>query len=137
MKRLMVTVPVLCLSLLFTPIQIQILHAQSPEATQKLEQLAKQLKLTPQQKLQIAPILESEAPKIKAITGDPGLSKVQKMEQLKGVHDQTDPQMKSILTPESTRSCRKSARRTRSRPSRKDICDSVVLSLASRHASPN
>jgi protein CpxP len=100
MKRLMVTVPVLCLSLLFTPIQIQILHAQSPEATQKLEQLAKQLKLTPQQKLQIAPILESEAPKIKAITGDPGLSKVQKMEQLKGVHDQTDPQMKSILTPE-------------------------------------
>ena len=88
----------LCWYILFTPTQK--LHAQSGEGAKRFEQLAKELKLTPQQKAQVIPILEGEAPRVEAIKGDPSLSKVQKLEQLKAVHAQTDPQVKSILTPE-------------------------------------
>jgi hypothetical protein len=37
---------------------------------------------------------------VEAIKGDLSLSKVQKLEQLKAVHAQTDPQVRSILSPE-------------------------------------
>jgi periplasmic protein CpxP/Spy len=76
------------------------LVAQSVKATEKLERLAADLALTPQQKRQLIPILASEAPKVEAIKADSSLSKIQKLEQLKAVHDQTDPQVKAILTPE-------------------------------------
>jgi outer membrane murein-binding lipoprotein Lpp len=42
-------------------------RAQSPQSMQKIEQLTTQLQLTPQQKTQLAPILEAEAPKVQAI----------------------------------------------------------------------
>src|SRR5271168_1294324 len=57
----------LCFGMLLTPVQM--IQAQNGPAAQKIEQLAKQLKLTPQQKLQLAPILEAEAPKAEAIKG--------------------------------------------------------------------
>jgi hypothetical protein len=82
---------------LFIPAQ---LSAQSVKATEKLQRLAADLALTPQQKRQLIPILASEAPKVEAIRSDSSLSKIQKLEQLKAVHDQTDPQVKAILTPE-------------------------------------
>jgi hypothetical protein len=87
----------LCWCVLFGPIQM--LQAQSGAASQKLEQLAKQLKLTPQQKVRLMPILEAEAPKVEAIKADPTLGKPQKLEQLNAVHQQIDPEVKSILTP--------------------------------------
>ncbi|HEY7387253.1 MAG TPA: hypothetical protein VH640_02015 [Bryobacteraceae bacterium] len=76
------------------------LGAQSVKPTEKLQRLAADLALTPQQKRQLIPILASEAPKVEAIKADSSLSKIQKLEQLKAVHDQTDPQVKAILTPE-------------------------------------
>jgi hypothetical protein len=83
------------------------LFAQAPSqaqagraAAQKLERLASQLELTPQQKRQLIPVLAAEAPKVEAIRNDSSLSKLQKLEQLKAVHDRTDPQVKAILTPE-------------------------------------
>jgi hypothetical protein len=76
------------------------LYAQTRPGTQKIEQLATQLQLTPQQKMKLIPILRAEAPKVQAIKADTSLSMLQKMEQLKSVHDETDPQVKSILTPE-------------------------------------
>lgn len=66
----------------------------------KLEAIAQQLNLTPQQKAKVLPILADEAPKVQAIKNDNSLSKIQKVQHLKALHQQTDPQMKAILSPE-------------------------------------
>jgi len=74
--------------------------AQKGSAMSKAQAIAQQLNLTPQQKEKILPILIDEVPKVQAIKNDNSLSKIQKMQQLRAVHQQTDPQMKAILTPE-------------------------------------
>jgi Spy/CpxP family protein refolding chaperone len=66
----------------------------------KLQAISQQLNLTPEQKAKVLPILADEAPKIQAIKNDNSLSKIQKIQRLKAVHQQTDPQMKAILSPE-------------------------------------
>ena len=76
------------------------LPAQPQPRSQKLQEIATQLQLTPEQKMQLLPILAAEAPKVRAIKNDPSLSKEQKLQQLKALHDETSPQVKSILTPE-------------------------------------
>jgi Spy/CpxP family protein refolding chaperone len=65
----------------------------------KLQAVAKQLDLTPQQKVKILPILADEGPKVEAIKNDNSLSKIQKVQQIRVIHRQTDPQMKAILSP--------------------------------------
>jgi len=65
----------------------------------KLQAISQQLNLTPEQKAKVLPILAEEAPKIQAIRNDNSLSKVQRIQQIKAVHQQTDPQMKAILSP--------------------------------------
>ena len=65
----------------------------------KLQAVAQQLDLTPQQKVKILPILADEGPKVEAIKNDNSLSKIQKVQQIKAIHRQTDPQMKAILSP--------------------------------------
>src|SRR5947207_14270308 len=65
----------------------------------KVQAIAQQLDLTPQQKLRILPILTDEAPKVQAIKNDNSLSKIQKMQQIRDIHKQTDPQKKTILSP--------------------------------------
>jgi periplasmic protein CpxP/Spy len=100
MKRCMLLFTVLALCSCAWFISTQKSYAQSGQGAQKIEHLAKELKLTPQQKAQLMPILEAEAPQLKAIKANTSLSKSQRLEQLKAVHDQTDPQVKSILTPE-------------------------------------
>jgi len=74
--------------------------AQKGEAMSKAQAIAQQLSLTPQQKEKILPILASEVPKVHAIKNDNSLSTMQKMQQLRTLHQQTDPQMKAILSPE-------------------------------------
>jgi hypothetical protein len=81
---------------LFTPAAR--LNAQAGQAADKFEMISRQLNLTPQQKLQLIPILKAEAPKVQAIRNDASLSRLQKIERLKAVHDETDPQVKSVLT---------------------------------------
>jgi hypothetical protein len=73
---------------------------QAGQAIQKIEQISRQLNLTPEQKAQLVPILRAEAPQVKAIKSDTTLTRLQKMERLKALHDQTDPQVKSILNPD-------------------------------------
>jgi protein CpxP len=82
--------------------QAQGAQAQGAQAQgmQKFEQLSRQLNLTPAQKVQLIPILRAEAPKVEAIKANTSLSRVQKLAQVKALHDQTDPQVRSILTPE-------------------------------------
>jgi periplasmic protein CpxP/Spy len=74
--------------------------AQQGGATQRAQAVAQELNLTPQQKEKILPILAAEVPKVNAIKNDNSLSRTQKMEQVKAIHQQTDPQMKAILSPE-------------------------------------
>ena len=66
----------------------------------KLEEIAKYLNLTPQQKDKVLPILADEAPKVRAIKDDPSFSRMQRAQRIKAIHQQNDPQMKAILSPE-------------------------------------
>jgi len=74
--------------------------AQKGDAMSKAQAIAQQLNLTPQQKEKILPILAAEVPKVRAIKNDNSLSTMMKMQQLRAIHQQTDPQMKAILSPE-------------------------------------
>src|SRR5436309_15746159 len=74
--------------------------AQKAGAISKAEAMAQQLNLTPQQKEKVLPILAGEGPKVQAIKNDNSLSKMQKMQQLRAIHQQSDRQMKAILSPD-------------------------------------
>ena len=86
----------LCLGTFVLPIATS--SAQNKAA--KVQAIAQQLDLTPQQKGKILPILADEVPKVEAIKNDNSLSKVQKIQQIKAIHQQTDPQIKAILSQE-------------------------------------
>jgi hypothetical protein len=73
--------------------------AQNPAAEEKAMALAQQLKLTPQQEVEVLPILKIEAPKFEAIKNDPSMSGMQKMEALHAIHSENAPQLQKILTP--------------------------------------
>jgi Spy/CpxP family protein refolding chaperone len=73
---------------------------QKGQAMSKAQAVAQQLSLSPQQKEKILPILATEVPKLQHIKNDNSLSTVQKMQAVRGLHQQTDPQMKAILSPE-------------------------------------
>ena len=75
-------------------------QGQGAAQAQKLAALAKQLNLTPEQKTKLMPILEADAPKLQAIKNNASLGPMQKMEQLKAIHAQSDPQIKSVLNPQ-------------------------------------
>jgi hypothetical protein len=75
-------------------------YAQKPTGLAKAEAIAQQLDLTPQQKLIFLPILRDEAPKVQAIKNDNSLSRVQKVQKIRAIHQQTDPQMKATLSKE-------------------------------------
>ena len=75
--------------------------AQQQSAQQKsakLEEIAQYLNLTPQQEDKILPILAAEAPKAREIKDDPSFSRIQRVQRIKAIHQQNDPQMKAILS---------------------------------------
>jgi hypothetical protein len=74
------------------------LLAQTPE--QKLQHLSQALNLTAQQKGEMLPILQEEGPKLKAIKNDPNMTGAQKAMQLRAIHQETDPKVKAILSPQ-------------------------------------
>ena len=74
------------------------LQAQTPE--QKIQHLAQVLNLSAQQKGEMLPILQEEGPKLEGIKNNPNLTGAQKAMQLRAIHQQTDPQVKTILSPQ-------------------------------------
>ena len=72
---------------------------QASDPTAKLEALSKQLQLTPQQKGEMLPILKEEGPKLEAIKNNSSLSGMQKMRQLRAIHNESAPQLQKILSP--------------------------------------
>jgi periplasmic protein CpxP/Spy len=73
--------------------------AQNQAAMSKAQAIAQQLNLTRQQKAKVLPILAEEGPKVEAIKNNSSLSGFQKVQQIRAIHQQTDPQMKAILSP--------------------------------------
>ena len=76
-------------------------HAQKmpKERQERLMAVAKQLHVTHKQAKQLFPILNAEEPQLQAIRNDPSLSRTEKIQRLQAVHEQSDPQIKAILTP--------------------------------------
>jgi len=72
---------------------------QAADPAAKLQALSQQLKLTPQQKMQMLPILKQEGPKLEAIKNNPSLPPMQKMRQLRAIHNESAPQLQKILSP--------------------------------------
>ncbi len=72
---------------------------QDADPAAKMQALAQQLKLTPQQKMQMLPILKQEGPKIEAVKNNTSLSGMQKMRQLHAIHAESAPQLQKILSP--------------------------------------
>ena len=72
---------------------------QTADPSAKLQALSQQLKLTPQQKMQMLPILKEEGPKLEAIKNNPSLPPMQKMKQLRAIHNESAPQLQKILSP--------------------------------------
>jgi hypothetical protein len=72
---------------------------QTTDPAAKMQALSQQLKLTPQQKMQMLPILKEEGPKIEAIKNNPSLPPMQKMKQLHAIHAESAPQLQKILSP--------------------------------------
>jgi hypothetical protein len=50
--------------------------------------------------MQLLPILEADAPKLQAIKNNTSLGPLQKLEQMKAIHAQSDPQIQKILSPQ-------------------------------------
>jgi hypothetical protein len=73
--------------------------SQSPDAEAKVQALAKQLKLTPEQEAKMLPILKEEGPKFEAIKNNPSLPPMQKMKQLHAIHAESAPELQKILSP--------------------------------------
>ena len=89
--------------LMVTMVSAQQKSAQQQSPQQKsanLERIAQYLNLTPQQKDKILPILADEAPRVREIRNDNSLSRMQKAQRIKAMHQQNDPQMKAILSPQ-------------------------------------
>src|SRR5438445_10569752 len=76
---------------------------QSPDAEEKAIALAQQLKLTPQQEVEVLPILKAEAPKFEAIKNDPSMSGMQKMKALHAIHSENAPELQKSLPPSHNR----------------------------------
>lgn len=72
--------------------------AQTP--AEKLQHLSQVLNLSPEQKSELLPILEQEGPKLEALRNNPNLTPGQKVMQLRAIHQQSDPQIKAILSPQ-------------------------------------
>jgi hypothetical protein len=46
------------------------------------------------------PILKAEAPKIEAIKNNPSMPPLEKAKELRAIHQQSDPEVKAILSPQ-------------------------------------
>lgn len=84
-----------CVSLVSTSYAQPISKARE----QRLAAVAKQLRLTRDQERQLVPILQAEEPKLQAIKNDQSLSRAEKLGRLRAVHNESNPQVKAILTP--------------------------------------
>ncbi len=99
-RTMVLTVLALAICMLLATAPASQAQGQNSAQAQKLAMVAKQLNLTPQQKVKLMPILADEAPKVEAIKANTSLTGLQKMEQMRALHEQTNPQVQAILSPQ-------------------------------------
>ncbi len=99
-RTMVLTVLALAICMLLATAPASQAQGQNSAQAQKLAMVAKQLNLTPQQKMKLMPILADEAPKVEAIKANTSLTGLQKMEQMRALHEQTNPQVQAILSPQ-------------------------------------
>jgi hypothetical protein len=73
--------------------------SDAQEMAVKLEKISAALNLTPEQKVQLLPILKEEAPELKAVKENASLGPIQKARQLRQVSTATDAKVLPILNP--------------------------------------
>jgi hypothetical protein len=66
--------------------------------TQYQSCLQQNLSMSPQQSAQVAPILANEGRQVKAIRNNNSLSDAQKIQEVKSLQKQSDPQLKAVLS---------------------------------------
>ena len=78
-----------------------------------VDQLAKMLDLTDDQKAKVKPILEARDKKIADLRGDTALSQEDRRTKMQSIREETTAQMKTVLTPEQFDKWEKMAQRGR------------------------
>ena len=84
------------------------LQAADPPATSDrgealrawVQEVARQLNLTEEQKTKLKPILQADMQQLKAVRDDTSLSRREKLRKMRSVQQEFAPQIKAILTPE-------------------------------------
>ena len=74
---------------------------------QRIQEISAELNLTDEQKEKIRPILIKEAPKVKAIREDTSMLRLQKLAKLRAILNDTNAQLKPILTAEQAKKLQK------------------------------
>ena len=75
-------------------------HGMEGNGDGRLQHLSQELNLTDDQKAKLKPILESEWQEMKPVRDDAALSREQKHEKMKGIHEKYQAQVAGVLTPE-------------------------------------
>ena len=75
-------------------------HGMEGNGDGRLQHLSQELNLTDDQKAKLKPILESEWQEMKPVRDDTALSREQKHEKMKGIHEKYQAQVAGVLTPE-------------------------------------
>jgi periplasmic protein CpxP/Spy len=75
-------------------------HGMNDNADGRLQHLSRELNLTDDQKAKLKPILKSEWQEMKPVHDDTALSREQKHEKMKGIHEKYQAQVEGVLTPE-------------------------------------
>ena len=99
-RKVILTVLAFAMCMLFVTTLASQAQTQNSAQAQKLNMVVKQLNLSPEQKIKLMPILEDEAPKVEAIKANTSLTNLQKMGRLRALHEQTNPQVQTILSPQ-------------------------------------
>jgi periplasmic protein CpxP/Spy len=74
--------------------------ARAPSARERLQADLAELKLTPEQKERLTPVLRAELEQLAALRGDQSLAGRERLRRLQAVQAETVPKVKAILTPE-------------------------------------
>ena len=75
-------------------------HGQGMSSDQRLQMLTQQLNLTSDQQQQIKPILDNESQQMQALHSDSSLSQQDRMSKMQAIRENTNSQIKPILTPD-------------------------------------
>ncbi len=75
-------------------------HMRQADPAKRLEWMSKKLNLTDEQKTKLQPIFQDEFQQMKAVREDTSLSREQKRDKMKQIHETFHPQVMAVLTPD-------------------------------------